>query len=142
MKRNKQNRQSNWKCRASRLVALFFVLYAFADVTVLQEYCGNETVGIPSYAKQLRAEKRKAEIATNAQAAFKTSDSSPQEQTPDSPDSEEDCFCCCSHTLLGFSPMKSHTPILVVKESDSNFSLKRRQSSTHLRQLYQPPKLA
>lgn len=33
--------------RAIRLLAAFFVLYALADVSVLQAYCGNEMVGIP-----------------------------------------------------------------------------------------------
>lgn len=142
MIQQKQKQQFIWKRDFFRLVALFFVLYALADVTVLQAYCGNETVGIPSYAQQVRAEKRKAEVADNAQTAFKTSDSSPQEQTPDLPDSEEDCFCCCSHTLLGFNLMKSYTPILVVKESGSNFSLRHQHSSIHLRLVYQPPKFA
>ena len=30
-----------------RLVALPFVIYALADVTILQAYCGNEAIGIP-----------------------------------------------------------------------------------------------
>ncbi len=142
MKLNERNRQSNWKRKIPRLIALLLVLYAFADVTVLQEYCGNENVGIPSYAQQVRAERRRAESSNDAQTAFKTSDSSPQEQVPDIPNSEEDCFCCCSHTLLGFSPLKSYEAILVVRQSDSNFSHKYRYSSSHLRLVYQPPKLA
>ncbi|MET0753884.1 MAG: hypothetical protein ABWZ66_10945, partial [Pyrinomonadaceae bacterium] len=128
--------------RVVRLLAVFFVLYAVADVTVLQEYCGNEMLGIPSFAQQVHAEKQQAETVSKIRVTSKISDFSPQEQTPDLPDSEEDCFCCCSHTLLGFNSMKSYTPILVLKNSDSNFSLKIRQSSTHLRLVYQPPKLA
>lgn len=128
--------------RIVKILAVFFVLYALADISVLQQYCGNETIGIPSYAEQIRAEKRKIETAINTQAAFINSDSFPPEQTPDSPESEDDCFCCCSHTLLGFSPMKSYTPILVIQESHSNFSLRHQHSSTHLRLDYQPPKLA
>jgi len=54
MKLSAQNRHLNWKGAFSRLLALFFVLYAGADITVLQAYCGNEMVGIPPYAQQIQ----------------------------------------------------------------------------------------
>jgi hypothetical protein len=33
----------NW----TRILSLFFLLYALSDVSVLQVYCGNEALGIP-----------------------------------------------------------------------------------------------
>ena len=35
------------RIRLSSLVALLFVVYAVADVSVLQAFCGNEALGIP-----------------------------------------------------------------------------------------------
>ena len=143
MKRNKSNRQSNWKCKASRLIALFFVLYAFADLTVLQEYCGNETLGIPPYAQQIQAKNRMVDNTTNSQSVSFSSSSSHEEQTPESPNSDEECFCCCSHTTLSFNPIKSaERELSLTKHSESNFSENRSKSDSHLPQLYQPPKFA
>jgi len=143
MRRNKRNRQLNWKCTASRLVALFFVLYALADLTVLQEYCGNETLGIPSYAQQIQAKNRIADSTTNSQTVSFSSSPSHEEQTPESPASDEECFCCCSHTTLSFNPIKLvEREFSLTKKSESNFSENRLKSDSHLPQLYQPPKFA
>ena len=143
MKRNELNRQSNWKCIASRLIALFFVLYALADVTVLQEYCGNETLGIPSYAQQIQAKNRMVDKTIDSQTVSFYSNSSNEEQTPESPASNEECFCCCSHTILNFNFVKLVLrEISPTKQSESNFSENRLKSDSHLPQLYQPPKFA
>lgn len=37
----------NGRRMSTRLLALFILLYAVADVSVLQVYCGNEALGIP-----------------------------------------------------------------------------------------------
>ena len=124
-----------WKQRAGRVLAVLFVLYALADISVLQEYCGNEDLGIPSYTQQLQTK--------NIETTANISPASHQEQTPDAPASDEDCFCCCSHTLIGFNPTDANSSkILTAKKSVSNFSLKHQQTENHLSQLYQPPKFA
>lgn len=129
--------QANWK----RIIALFFVLYAFADITVLQVYCGNEMVGIPPYAQQIQIKQKYKKI--NSSTVADSSNSSRQEQTPDLPVSEESCFCCCSHTVIAFNSIQSIvSEILPTKQSQSNFSENRLKSNSHLPQLYQPPKLA
>ncbi len=53
-----QHQQLKWKRTISRVLALFFVFYDFADITVLQVYCGNEMVGIPSYTQQIQTKKK------------------------------------------------------------------------------------
>jgi hypothetical protein len=122
------------------------VIYAFADVTVLQAYCGNETVGIPTYGQQIKTKNRAVdnnEMRSFSKKSLSTGSlSSHEEQIPDSPASEEDCFCCCSHMLLGFNFVRPFTPKLVVKKSFSNFSLKYLRSNSHLPLFYQPPKFA
>lgn len=143
MKRNERKRQSNWKRRASRFVALFFLLYALAGITVLQEYCGNKTLGIPSYAQQIQAKNRAVDKTTDSETASVGSHSSQEEQTPESPASDEECFCCCSHTTLSFNPIKLvERELSLTKQLESNFSENRLKSDSHLPQLYQPPKFA
>jgi hypothetical protein len=119
------------------------VLYALADVTVLQEYCGNETLGIPSYAQQIQAMNRKVDKTIDSQIVYIGSQPSQEEQTPELPASDEECFFCCSHTTLGFNPIKSVVRVIsFAKQSESNFSENRLKSDSHLPQLYQPPKFA
>lgn len=141
MKHNKQSRQSNWKRKTSRLVALLFVVYALADISVLQQYCGNEAVGIPSYARQMQAKNRTVDKTADSQNVYISSHSPQEEQTPESPASDEECFCCCSHTTLGFNPIKSVARVVsFAKQSEANFSEHRLISDSHLPQLYLPPK--
>ena len=136
-----QNQQLKWKRTISYVLALFFVVYAFADITVLQVYCGNEMVGIPPYAQQIQIKQKSKK--TNSSTVADSSSSSRQEQTPDLPVSEESCFCCCSHTTIGFNSIQSVVlEILPTKQSKSNFSENRLKSNSHLPQLYQPPKFA
>lgn len=133
----------NWKRRAARILAAFFVLYALADVTVLQEYCGNETLGIPSYAQQIQAKNRVIDNTTDSQIVYVGSHSSKEGQTPELPASDEECFCCCSHNALSFNPIKSVVrEISTIKQLESNFSENCLKSDSHLLQLYQPPKFA
>ena len=137
MKLFRQKKHFDLRRDFSRFVAFLFLLYAFADLSVLQEYCGNENLGIPSYAQQVQA---KNDIL---QTVADISPTSHQEQTPDVPVGDEECFCCCSHTLLGFNCATINSAkVLALKKSASNFSLKHRQTETHLSQLYQPPKFA
>ena len=139
MKLSGQNQHLKWKRTISRVLALFFVLYVFADITVLQVYCGNETVGIPAYAQQIQKNQKSKKTDSPTVAAF--SSSSQQEQTPELPASEESCFCCCSHIVIGLYFIKSVVPeMLPAQQSKSNFSENQLKSNSHLSQLYQPPK--
>ena len=139
----KSKKQFNWKRSLCRFVALFFVIYAFADMTVLQGYCGNESLGIPPYARQLQAKNRQPEKTSKSQITSAVSQLSPAEQTPDAPVSYEECFCCCSHTTISFNYVKSVVrESLLIKQSEPNFPVHNLQSDSHLVQLYQPPKFA
>ena len=138
-----QNQHLKWKRTISRVLALFFVIYACADITVLQVYCGNEMVGIPPYAQQIQIKQKIKKTNSPTVAVAGSSSSSRQEQTPDLPTSEESCFCCCSHTTIGYNSIQSVVlEILPTKQSKSNFSENRLKSNSHLPQLYQPPKFA
>lgn len=146
MQTYRQNPTATWKRRAAQALALLLVLYAFADMTVLQAYCGNEAVGIPSYARQLQMEKqtsRKLQDSSGEKVVTTLSELSQPEQAPDAPVSDEECFCCCSHTLHGFNPVETiRREISPETAFGSNFSDKSLLSDSHLLLLYQPPKFA
>lgn len=147
MEKSGQNLTAKLRKRVIQITALLFMLYAFADITVLQAYCGNETVGIPSYARQLHLEKqisRKTQSSSDEKVVTTFSQLSHQEQSPDAPDSDEECFCCCSHTLHGFNPVKTIKREISPAQATfgSNFSGKSLLSDSHLPLLYQPPKFA
>lgn len=103
MNRNNRNSWFIIKRCLIKLVAVFFVVYALADVTVLQAYCGNESVGIPP-----------AHHLSNSTSVMDPSrppvtDGEDQErffsthQSTDEPCSgDEECFCCCPHVTVGF----------------------------------------
>jgi len=146
MKLHKQKGQSDWKRVISRFLALLFVIYAFADITVLQAYCGNEAVGIPPYAQQIQKIRRNPKTDNQAfvQAVSDASHSSHEDDAPNLPTGDEECFCCCPHTLLGLNLRESvrQTILSVKPQSTANFSLKHLWSDNHLTELYRPPRIA
>lgn len=146
MKLHKHKSQSDWKHIISRFLALLFVIYAFADISVLQAYCGNEAVGIPPYAQQIQRIRQnpKTDNQTFVQTVSDVSQSSHQDNAPNLPTGDEECFCCCPHTLLGLYLAESVPQmILSVKpQSTANFSLKHLWSDNHLTELYRPPRIA
>lgn len=83
--------------RVVRAIAILFLVYTAADLTVPQ-FCAEE-MGIPRFAEASASSntQRNAAIATGA------SDSR-QDPTPEPTHSDEDCFCCCAHVLPGRAP--------------------------------------
>ena len=78
----------------TRGVAVFFVLFAFADLLVPQ-LCSEELGGrsLPS-SSATSSSNNSDELSLSV-----ASDRSQQEQSKDSKHSDEDCFCCCSHIV-------------------------------------------
>lgn len=146
MEPSKQKSQSDWKRVASRLLALLFVIYAFADISVLQAYCGNEAVGIPPYAQQIQNNHRNQETvnSVSVRTVSDASQSSHEDDAPNLPTGDEECFCCCPHTLLGLNLRESvrQTILSVKPQSTANFSLKHLRSDNHLTELFRPPRVA
>ena len=76
--------------RLVRVIAVFFLLFTAADLTVPQ-FC-REEVGIGKFAQ--------VSSFDIVGSAFKSPES--REAPPSEPThSDEDCFCCCSHVLPG-----------------------------------------
>lgn len=130
--------------RLSVLVAVLLVLYAFADVTVLQAYCGNETVGIPPASKIAAVERSAARHkAAQTTAGASMSKQQPQpgdDQNSDAPGGDDECFCCCPHVVtasFNFVPLSAAT--VVYHQSYSSFP-KFLHSDSHLGSCFRPPR--
>lgn len=136
---SKQNRIT-FRLRLIQLIALLFVIYAFADITVLQAYCGNESVGIPP-AHHLS--KNSSDSAEKEQQTEIEQDnlheSHNQEEFPQDCN-DECCFCCSTHVVISnfaFEPS--------IFESEINqitpISYENKHSNTALYYLFRPPQI-
>ena len=143
MKHNRRKTFYLLKKRASVLVAVLFVLYAVADITVLQAYCGNEALGIPPASrinqKQQRLQQSKREAVSVDETAFNESQRQPaDEQESEAPD--DDCFCCCPHLIPA-----SQSCLLVRADifyrAGYSFFPKFLHSESHPKLFYRPPRL-
>lgn len=78
--------------RATQLLALFILVYAMADVSVLQAFCGNESLGIPP-------DHHSASLTNDsAQSGHETCSESKKAECQRLPDDEDydhshQCFC-------------------------------------------------
>lgn len=130
-----------WKRRIVKLLAAFFVLYAVLDISFLQAYCGNETLGIPSYAAQLRMEGKRS--ASESESFIGASQLPDEEQSNDDPGSDDSCFCCCSHTTVAVNSMAAVTKRPASSPASApNFSDKNLHTDSHPSRHYQPPKFS
>lgn len=82
--------------RLLRAVAVFFLLYTGADLTLPQYFCGEEVGGMSL--TSLIADK-----TVQRDGATTRLTSAPEAPRPDAPTDQaphdEDCFCCCVHVL-------------------------------------------
>ena len=89
--------------RLVRAVAVFFVLFTVADITLPQYFCAGEEIGgLPlSATYTTEAASLGAETGTEAPSPGRDSEAP----------HEEDCFCCCAHVLPGLAV----TPVAVAE---------------------------
>ena len=82
--------------RIVRAVALFFVLFTVADITLPQYFCGGEEIGGLPLASAAASDMADlgADAGTEAPSPGRDSERAPH---------EEDCFCCCAHVLAGLA---------------------------------------
>lgn len=119
------------------------MLYAVLDISVLQAYCGNETLGIPPYAAELKLERKSSGAAALAEVYVVASQTSGDEESNDTPISEDACFCCCSHTTVTVNLLVPYAKRPVSSlVSAPNFSPKNLHPDSHPSRHYQPPKFS
>ena len=132
-----------WKRRVVKLLAAFFVLYAVLDISVLQAYCGNENLGIPPYAAQVPSESESPKSVIGEDVHAGDSRSPGEERSDKTPNSDDACFCCCSHTTLAaneLAPVAKRPADRIA--STSNFPNKNLHPDSHPSPHYQPPKFS
>lgn len=121
-----------------RGVALFFLLFTGADLTMPQYFCGEEMAGQQGRAgSSVLASNlpEKNEVAIAAPDSRNSTPGQPSDQEPH----EEDCFCCCAHLLLSLDFSCDGTPELTSPSTPlSSDSL----PSPPLQVTYHPPRFA
>jgi hypothetical protein len=134
LKNFKTKHKSNVKRIIIRCVALLFVIYALADVSILQAYCGNESVGIPP-AHYFSKEKNDSaeDVTDNFQQ--------PHEQEDSEQDCGDDCCFCSSHVVINSYNVESSLIKLTII-APKTISYENRHSNSELRNLFRPPQFA
>jgi hypothetical protein len=141
MKSERQNILRVSKRGASRLLVFLFVLYALADISVLQIYCGNEAIGIPP-AHHLTRVKEANDNYTDKMIRMQGADDhkSPVDDQSDS-DCNDECFGGCAHIILGrffFEP----TELIDSQIVSSSRTYENKYSNSNLTHLFRPPQSA
>ena len=81
--------------RLVRAVAVFFVLFTVADITLPQYFCAGEEIGgLP-----LAATAAPETVGLGADPGTQAPSPGRDSEAPH----EEDCFCCCAHVLPGLA---------------------------------------
>ncbi|MCB1024680.1 MAG: hypothetical protein KDB79_09835 [Acidobacteria bacterium] len=125
-------------------VALFIVVFALADVSFLQAYHGNESMGIPP-AHHTGQENdcpeelnQKKTIQTNSDATFFTNhDHNSEKDCSD----EGECLASCSHIVVGCFVFESfvccETPL-----SQNSLHRENTTPKSELSAIFRPPQIA
>lgn len=130
------------KHKLTSLAALLFVIYALADVSVLQAYCGNEAVGIPSAHHVSNSEREKGkENQKFASGRSESDEKSRQNDVPSQDCPDEACFCCCSHVIPGFFVLPS-TKITCISRECRQDSYTSGYATSSLTYFFRPPRIS
>lgn len=143
MKFKKQRKQSLWLKRAARFCAVLFVFYVIADVTVLEAFCGNPSLGIASYHQVVETGSKNSAQAVRTVFVQSTTDNSRSSQEKDDqnfPLDGDDCLCFCSYPVPAYHSLVS--PLPAFEEQLHTFILRERQSDSHPSPHFRPPRRA
>jgi hypothetical protein len=138
MKPHRTNRRLSWKRGFFRVAVFLFVVYALADSTVLQAYCGNEKIGIPA-AHHVRPPK--AETIESVQAMRSDSHQSPTDHNSDQP-CADDCLSGCSHLIVGSFFIDISDSLAYTRKSSTPIIYESKYSHSDVSYLFRPPRTA
>ncbi len=140
MKNSKPNHKLNLKRLFVRGVALLFVIYALADVSVLQAFCGNESVGIPPAHHFAKSNNNSAESENSNEDSQNNF-----QQSHDQEDSEQncgdDCCFCNSHVVISSFAVESNV-MKVTETKTQSISYENKHSNSERDNLFRPPQIA
>lgn len=126
-----------------RLVALLFVVYALADVTVLQAYCGNEAVGIPPahHISKNTVVDANTSFANHVQSGGVSDEKRQQGDEPVQDCNDDACFCCCSHVIAGHFSFPSKS-LNSASQGLRHYTYVGRHANSELTNFFRPPRTA
>ncbi len=129
----------------TKFLAAFFVLYALADVSVLQAYCGNESLGIPPADHAiLDVDVSETFSPGNEGDVFasisKRNVSISPVPAPDSPcQGDPECFGSCSHVAVSLTFLSFRDEAILPGKDTIDYH-QNQYLPTDLNPLFQPPK--
>lgn len=138
MKPTKKSKRLNWRCGFFRVAVFLFVVYALADSTVLQAYCGNEALGIPA-AHHIKPPK--VEKIASVQAIQTDSHQSPTDHDSEKP-CEDDCLSGCSHLIVGSFFIDIADPLAYSQKISTPVTYESKYSHSNVAYLFRPPRTA
>ncbi len=134
MSRIRQKYKSNFKRIIIQCVAILFVMYAFADISVLQAYCGNEAVGIPP------AHHLSQDIH---QHSFETEHNEDSEHHNDTEQGNHEHLSFCSSNIMFDSFIFEFSPVVFTEiNTQHSITYENKHSNTGLHYLFRPPRIA
>ncbi len=134
-----------WRQFAWRGLTVLMFFYLCADVTVLEYFCGNPSLGIASYRQivEINPQPAKASETSAARDAVDVSSSSKHgQEESDIPIDGDDCFCCSSHAVVAYNYLTVPLSPIVQQHYAPNFSNRQSHSNWHLPPSYRPPRTA
>jgi hypothetical protein len=127
------------------VLTVFMFFYLCADVSVLEYFCGNTSLGIASYREVVEVSPQPAKTSETvlAKITIDASRSSKHDQETNIPFDGDDCFCCSSHATISYNNLiVSLLPIIQRQQRDPIFSNPQNHSDGHLPLSYRPPQIA
>lgn len=126
--------RSTRRARVVRVVAVFFLLSAAADLTMPQIFCRGEMSFVgTSIAHSSSSATESARTTMLASSSDDSQSPQPDEQAP----RDEDCFCCCAHVLPSTF---AFTASVLVDESSPTFHKHDPPTVASHSGIYRPPR--
>jgi hypothetical protein len=126
---------------ASRLLVFLFVLYALAEVSLLQTYCGNESIGIPP-AHHFNSASLVSKANPNDPAEMKSADDPGLPTDRESNEScNDECLGSCGHMMVGLFFFEPASFTYSVRYS-TTAHYENKYSNSNLTHLLRPPQSA
>lgn len=142
MKKNQKNTAFSWRRFIWRGMAVLMFFYLCADVTVLEYFCGNPSLGIVSYGQTVDI--KPSPVNAAEMASVDVSHSSKDDRETEIPLDGDDCFCCSSHATISYNYLiVSLIPVVGQQQQrETLFSNPQDHSDWHLPPSYRPPRIA
>lgn len=125
-----------------RLITIMLLIYSCADVSVLEYYEGNISLGIISYRQIFSLNSSGIQSAGRSDRgdSAKFSDSYPHSDTDDLLFEDNRCFCCTAQSAI--SPIHFAVTMLPLDEKirEPNFHNSQNECDSHSPPYYRPPR--